>query len=289
MAASTTSVFSGKFEKVVNLPPPSVVYLSVPREDWDLVQAAGGRVDAAKNLWSVDGNRYLMARRFFDRWQNIKVINGIYILGDSFPGEDRSFGGRQLFVDMIPRGSWFKNARSATNEDDWGNVRRLVYARAHDRCECCTRKRGSVPNFSTGEPLSLDAHERWDFVSDGTNHTQRLRRIIALCDDCHDVTHWGFNAKNGYEAQAVAHYAWVQNLTFAEVDKAVNLAYARNEYRSQYRWDIDVGVLKQAGVTVLSPAETAQNEARAAERADVDQQGSVHYSTPQGRGNAPGV
>ena len=43
---------------------------------------------------------------------------------DSFIGEDRNFGGNELFIDLIPQSCWFKNARSNIDRSNWDYVRK---------------------------------------------------------------------------------------------------------------------------------------------------------------------
>jgi hypothetical protein len=101
-------------------------------------------------------------------------------LPDLLAGEDRSFGGDGLFVDLIPQSCWFTNVRSCVGRRDWDRLRRMVYRRARDRCEICGA--GRDPDVKKW----LEAHERWEY--DEATLTQRLRRIVCLCSFCHEAT-----------------------------------------------------------------------------------------------------
>ena len=103
-------------------------------------------------------------------------------------GEDRTYGGNQLFIDLIPRCCWFSSIRAALVKSDWDRVRHFVYQRAANKCECCN---------STEK---LEAHERWEY--DQEQQTQKLKRIIALCQKCHLATHFGRAQCIGYGDQA---------------------------------------------------------------------------------------
>ena len=107
----------------------------------------------------------------------------------AYVGEDRSFGGGELFVDLVPKTAWGKNARAVINKGDWDRVRKHVYARAGYKCECCgidTRDETAGPG---GRKTRLEAHERWHY--NGATGVQTLKRLVALCHECHEATHFG--------------------------------------------------------------------------------------------------
>jgi hypothetical protein len=56
---------------------------------------------------------------------------------EQFPGEDRQWGGRVLYVDLIPASCWFTNARSVLSEDEWHALAKKIRERADFDCEIC--------------------------------------------------------------------------------------------------------------------------------------------------------
>jgi hypothetical protein len=54
-----------------------------------------------------------------------------------FVGENRTFGGNQLFVDMIPRTSFYRNVRAMIYKGDWSIISRYIGDRVGNKCECC--------------------------------------------------------------------------------------------------------------------------------------------------------
>ena len=87
-------------------------------------------------------------------------------------GEDRTFGGNELFVDLIPSNCWFTNVRTFVHFSDWDRLRNHIYERVDFRCECC--------NISTIHAnVQLEAHERWEYNE--LTLTQKLVRLVALC------------------------------------------------------------------------------------------------------------
>jgi len=155
-------------------------------------------------------------------------------LPDVLPGEDRSYGAG-LFVDLIPKSSWFDNVRAAVDPADWDRLRHHVYRRARYRCEACRTK-----------GFRLEAHER--FAYNAQAGVQRLVRLICLCHWCHTATHMGLAGLLGVQDQALAHLMTVTGMNPAEADEHVGEAFARWERRSQIPWRVDLSMLAAAGV-----------------------------------------
>lgn len=149
-------------------------------------------------------------------------------------GEDRTFGGNQLFVDLVPQTAWFTNVRSQVSRSDWDLLRKHVYARAGHRCEVC------------GATGRLEAHERWNY----SQGTQTLKRLIALCPACHEATHFGLSKVHGHDAESLAHLMRVNRWTRAQALVHVDQAFETWERRSRQRWDIDLGMILAVGIKV---------------------------------------
>lgn len=80
---------------------------------------------------------------------------------------------------------------------DWSRLRHLVATRVDYRCECC----GVQCSRTSGDGLPrLDAHERWRYQYG----TQKLMRIVALCEPCHEATNMGLAEVKGHKYQATA-------------------------------------------------------------------------------------
>lgn len=169
------------------------------------------------------------------------------------PGEDRSFGDG-LFVDLVPAACWFTDVLACVPGEDGERLLRMAAERAGGRCETCDRR---LP-----EP---EIHERWDY--DHVTVTQRLRRLICLCAECHMVTHFGL-AVHGAEKAALAHLSAVTAMPADEAREHVEESYRIWRMRSRRNWRLDLSILTKAGVTPKPPPESHQR-ARAAERGDV--------------------
>lgn len=157
------------------------------------------------------------------------------------PGEDRTFGGDVLFVDLIPRTVWWSNVRAMMSPSAWSKLSLAVRSRV-DRCEAC----GTI-----APPRERDAHERWAFNSE--TGEQSLRRLVALCKPCHEVTHFGLAMIRGFSDRAFEHLArvrqWDDRITQMHIDAAFHLF----SERSRRSWKTTATILEDAGYPLLPP------------------------------------
>jgi hypothetical protein len=164
----------------------------------------------------------------------------------SFPAEDRTFGGNELFVDLIPKSCWFTNVRCCVDPADWDRIRTLVYRRAEHRCEIC----GCDPYELR---MRLEAHERWAYFDE--NATQYLRRLIALCSACHESTHFGLARLRGRDKIALTHLmtvnAWNHEQALAHVASAAALWVKRNKIA----WKLDISLITDVGIQPVRRSE----------------------------------
>ena len=198
-------------------------WLDVPFDDKDAAKAAGARWDPA-------------ARRWYAPRPGAPGLGRWAALPDLMPGEDRGYG-EGLFVDLIPRTSWFQNVRAAVDPADWDRLRRMVYRRAGHRCEACGAS-GS----------QLEAHER--FTYDTQPGVQRLVRLICLCTACHRVTHFGRTMLQGDAAgqAALDHLQAVTGMNDAQTERHIRDAFDRWQRRSEISWRVDLSLITSAGI-----------------------------------------
>ena len=203
----------------------AAIYLAVPFDENAEAKALGAKWDSAKKQWfnpkpSIDSplNRWKINDEEFD-----------------LVGEDRSFGGDLLFVDLVPKSCWFTNVRSCVHPKEWDRLRRKVYSRAGNCCECC----GSNED-------GLEAHERWHY--DGEKGVQKLMRLVALCCNCHQATHIGYAEIQGKYEEASAHLKEVRGFNDSEVDNHISDAFKLYIERSQRDWELDLTLLTSNGI-----------------------------------------
>jgi Domain of unknown function (DUF5710) len=217
-------------------------WLDVPFADKDAARAAGARWDPAARRWYAP--RPGMAA--LARWAARSELPAL------LPGEDRAYGSG-LFVDPVPQTCWWAHARFCVSGQDWERVCRLVTGRAGQRCEACRRSADRAAG------RWLETHERWQY--DDPAATQILRRLVCLCIDCHQVTHFGLAQIRGRAGEALAHLAAVTGMTRSQADQHAAEAFALWRARSGRVWYLDLSILTRAGVAVIRPAGTASDRA----------------------------
>ena len=126
-----------------------MIYLNIPYKERNIARNLGAKWDEKNKRWFCDEDNELCS------------LYEVYKENIEIKDEDREFGGNKLYIDMIPKTTYFKNVRSLFSENDWNLIRHHIYSRCDYKCECCNKKKNRY----------LEAHERWLF--DETTKTQK--------------------------------------------------------------------------------------------------------------------
>ena len=228
-------------------------WLDVPYAEKDEAKGYGARWDPRVRRWYAPRTGI----RELERWKAQPDVPEL------LPGEDRSFG-NGLFVDLVPKSCWFTNVRSCVSERDWERLRRMITTRAGQRCEVC----GRAADRDTGR--WLEAHERWAYDSEA--RVQSLRRLICLCTDCHQTTHFGLASVKGKDKEALMHLQSITGLTEYEATEFVDAAFELWHQRSLTHWELDLDMLTKAGITLKKPPPPGERHRVAAQRLLEDNQ-----------------
>lgn len=173
-------------------------------------------------------------------------------------GEDRSLGGRALYVDLVPTTCWGTAGRTTlATQNEWVRIRTMVYERAGNACEVCGNTREDLERL--GYAPRLHAHERYTYLEVDGARVQRLTRLVCQCLACDEVTHMGRTSTLGpYYLDRARRQAMVVN-DWSERDLDAHMTEARRlwDERSQWEWKLDVTVLRNAGGR-LRPAQRAR-------------------------------
>lgn len=208
----------------------SKVWLDVPFSEKDAAKAAGARWDGK-------------ARRWFAPQPGMVALDGWLPQPDLptlLPREDRMLG-NGLFVDLIPRTCWFTNVRACASTRDWERIRRMVLGRAEFACEICNAEQKG----------SLEVHERWQWNEEDS--IQTLGRLICLCDQCHEVTHFGLAQVNGRTIEAFSHLMKVTGMEEAQARNHVEEAFRVWEIRSRRVWTLRLDMIEDVGIALAPP------------------------------------
>lgn len=164
-------------------------------------------------------------------------------------GEDRSFGGHDLYVDLVPRTCWGTAARTALrSRTEWDRIRKAVYARAGEACETCGHTRETLK--AAGVAPRLIAHERYAYVEyPDEGRVQELRRLVCQCVLCDEFTHLGHTSTLGepYYGRACRHAMAFNDWSRDQLAHHFNLVRDEWQERSQHEWALDPSLLVWAG------------------------------------------
>lgn len=210
-------------------------FLDVPYSEKDEAKRAGARWDPVAKKWYAPRP----GMNALERWKARPPVPSVLV------GEDRSYGSG-LYVDLIPKSCWFTNVRSSVSEVDWKRIRRMVIDRAGKRCEIC------------GSDKYLEAHERFYF--DEVTQTQRLRRLICVCRQCHNATHYGLAQIMGSDQEAIRHLMKVNGWSGSDVSVHVRQAIDVWRQRSQLEWHLDLSILEYANIRITTSSAPRQRK-----------------------------
>lgn len=138
----------------------------------------------------------------------------------------------KLFIELVPRTSWYNNLRKVIHLEEWDKIRKKSYNDAGHKCAIC----GAIGR--------LNCHEVWSY--DDEAHIQKLEGFTALCDLCHHVKHIGLagilelQGKLDME-EVIKHFMRVNDCdkrTFENHEKA---AFEEWRKRSSHKWQVCLG------------------------------------------------
>ena len=202
------------------------IYLNVPYKERKTVKILGGKWDKILKRWYCEEDNELCS--LYEIYKDIEII-----------GEDRNYGSNKLFIDMIPKTSYFKNVRNLFTDTDWNLIRHHIYERVEYKCECCGKKKNKY----------LEAHERWDFNFE--TNTQKLVRIIALCKMCHASTHYGHSKRTKNIDKINEHIKKINNFDDKQLDEHIKEAYDIWKKRNKINWKLDFSIITDSGFSII--------------------------------------
>jgi len=219
------------------------IILAVPFCEKNDAKKLGAKWNSSQKYWFCHKNS-ANKNILIEKWS--VNTNPVYL-----EGEDRTFGGNDLFIDLIPSTCWFSNVRSCIHPKDWDRVRKYIYERVNYCCECC-----GINTMNDNSNGQLEAHERWNY--DDKYKIQKLMRIIALCHQCHQSTHMGLAGILGKKYDAMEHLQKVKCISQSEAEEENNEAFKLYRLRSICNWELDISLITNAGISIIKKDERDQ-------------------------------
>ena len=147
----------------------------------------------------------------------------------------------KLKIEMIPRTAYGQNLRSLLSDREWRAISLFVREGSGCVCEICSKQ---VENIGM-----MDAHEVWKYQKiKGKNgkkqYVQKLKKIVAICKECHAVKHLGHSKHSGDYQHMVEHFVMVNNCSPFCFKQAESKSYIRFNKRSKHKWKMQIGVFK---------------------------------------------
>ncbi len=208
------------------------IYLSIPfKFKKAILSYSSARWNENRKLW------YIPEFHYFDISLEPWRLNTNPII---LKGEDREFGTDRLFIDLIPGSSSRRNARSMIHPSEWEKIRKFVYKRADNRCELC----GSMPSSNSNQ--WLEAHERWSYI----DSTQKLERLMSLCNLCHSFTHLDLAKKMKRYESAIKYIKTITRRSTEEIQVEYDLALLLRDERNKIKWKIDISIILDGGIAL---------------------------------------
>ena len=218
-------------------------YFQVDYQDNAKAKALGAQWDWRVKGWYADlpGPQAKLQARFLDMKEALLDLHG----------EDIEYGGNSLYVDLVPSSAWAQNVRDVVSNSDWCRLRNFARDRAHWRCEICDAVFGKGKRARTCSSF-LEVHERWSYDSvDQRTGIMVLKRLVAMCTVCHQVTHLGRAELMGQGQAAMSHLMHVRGCNVAQAMEMRAQAERLFNLRSLMSWQLDLTMLSDSGVAVV--------------------------------------
>lgn len=145
----------------------------------------------------------------------------------------------KLKIELVPSTSWTDNVRALLSKKQWDYLKSQVYAKSYYTCEIC----GGI-----GPKHPVECHEVWTF--NNKNSIQKLKKMIALCPNCHMVKHIGLAEVRGQKVTAMRHLMYVNNMTWKQAETYVIECFKLWAERSKKTWTLDLSHLKEYGIEI---------------------------------------
>jgi hypothetical protein len=237
----------------------STIYLYVPFEQKDDAKSMGAKWDPEKKLWYAPNDSFKQLIEKYSALETNKSKNKSTTRNNNktnseeppkpliLIGENRRFGGNELYVDILPKGSNI-SLRRLLNDNDFGRLRNLLVKRVAYRCECCGEE------CISSEQKYLEVCEMFSF--NFNTHVQNLERLIALCKNCYKTT------RLLDKGVALEHLMNINGLDREDAKQHIYEAFDTWKTRSEIKWNVDLSIITNSGLQLSSSNSKKKEEQR---------------------------
>jgi hypothetical protein len=215
-----------------------MIYLTVSYDQKEEAKSLGAKWDASKKLWYAPDETYTKLIEQFGslvpkpprvtKQQHESPSKTLVIIG-----ENRKYGGDELFVDLQPKDSNICLRRILT-DTDFSTLRQLVVKRVAYKCEFCDKE------CLAKDKKFLEVCERFSYNT--KTNTQKLERILGLCKECYSTV------KVSDKEVALGHLMDINNLDKEDAKQHIKDAYTLWKSRCLINWNVDLSIITDSGL-----------------------------------------
>jgi hypothetical protein len=213
-----------------------MIYLSISYDQKDDAKAMGAKWDPEKKLWYAPDASFT---KLIETYQPLvgkeKRTNNIRKLESNEPvrnlvliGENRTYGGDQLFVDLLPKDSSITLKRTL-EDSEYSKLRNIVVKRVAYKCEICNTECFSKDN------KYLQLCERFSYSIE--KKIQKLERIVAMCKECFQTV------RLLDKGIALTRLIEINQTDKEDAKQHIFDAYEIWKVRSNIKWNVDLSIV----------------------------------------------
>ena len=230
-----------------------MIYLHISFEEKDDAKSMGAKWDPEKKLWYAPDESFKKLIEKYSATSSKTTRNSKKTTsstsGDNtnikespkplvLIGENRRFGGNELYVDILPKGSNI-SLRRLLNDSDFSRLRNLLVKRVAYRCEVCGEE------CISSERKYLEVCEMFSF--NFSTQAQRLERLVALCKPCYSTT------RLLDKGVALEHLMDINGLDREDAKQHIYEAFDNWKGRSEIKWNVDLSIITNSGLQIGTP------------------------------------
>lgn len=219
-----------------------MIYLSVSYDQKDDAKAMGAKWDPQKKLWYAPDSSFTKLIETYEplvgkekkvynvrKLETNESLNQMGLTRNVFLlGEDRTYGGDQLFVDLLPKDSSITLKRTL-EDSEYSKLRNIVVKRVAYKCEICNTECLSKDN------KYLQICERFSYCME--TKVQKLERIVAMCKECFQT------ARLLDKGIALTRLIEINQTDKEDAKQHIFDAYEIWKVRSNIKWTVDLSII----------------------------------------------